>query len=152
MLPMQTTLDIGGIPVWDFLEQLWRNLRHGSWNTAAGVIGFLIVALGLSKLKAVPTPLAVALGFGGFWAGWLARNEFWPDPDRVLFPGNIQADRLLDSAFSSPLAFIIVALAGVGMWVYASAKTTTLVIKVLLIVAALFAASFIYNLLAPIDW
>lgn len=149
MLPMQSDLNISGVPIGDFLEQTWKNLWHGGYNTAAGVLGFLIVALVLTGLK-VNKAISITLGFGGFWAGWLSYNTFFNKPDRELFPGKIQAHNLWDSMFSNPLALIITSTAAIGTFIFA--KSVKLFVKIFLAIAALFAGSLIYNLLVNINW
>jgi len=127
-----------------FIDAIGNNgYQTGTALITATVALVIMVNLKTNKL------IAAGVAIGAFWAGWLGWNTI-TDNDNQLFPGEVQATRLWDVAFTSDMGFLFVAAVGCLLAFFLWRKGTSVLSRIILFVGGIFGASLIYNIIESI--
>jgi hypothetical protein len=133
---------IGGQSISKFISDTVENLADGGYQLVWALIGMVIV-FGIASSAKIKPWFSIPAAIGGFWAGWLAYGTFRRKGE-PLFPGDIQASKLWELIFQDATAAIFVVMA--GALVYYAGKSMKPVPRAILIIAAIFFASLVYNI------
>lgn len=127
-----------------FFEAIGNN----GYQTGTALI---VATLALVAMVNIKTNQIIAGGvaIGAFWAGWLGWNTI-TDNDNQLFPGDVQATRLWDIAFTSDMGFLFVAAVGCVLAFFLWRTATSLVNRIVLFIGGVLGASLIYNIIESV--
>ncbi|MFK7919433.1 MAG: hypothetical protein AB8G14_15260 [Ilumatobacter sp.] len=142
--PVFDTTKSTGAAVWDVFANVFDALGDNGYQTGTAVIvatAALVVLLNLGTNKFAVGAVVV----GAFWAGWLGWNTF-TDNDNQLFPGDIQATKLWDVAFTSDIGFLFVAVVSCVLAALLWRTGIGLASRVVVLIGGIMGASLIYNL------
>jgi hypothetical protein len=149
--PAPSTSDSG---VGSGLDQVIRamidNLGDNVYQTGFALIAATMAVIAMRNThvhKAVLVPVAV----GAFWAGWLGWNTVTGQRN-PLFPGDVDATKLWDVAFTSDTGFLIVVIVACVAAVFLWHSGTTMLSRVVLLAGAVLGASFVYNLFEAVRY
>jgi hypothetical protein len=98
-----------------------------------------MINLGSNKL------VSAAVASGAFWAGWLGWNTV-TNSDNQLFPGDVQATKLWDVAFTSDIGFLFVVAVACLLAVLLWRGSTAMVNRVVMLIGGMLGASLVYNI------
>lgn len=101
----------------------------------------LVALLNLGTQKAA----AAAVTIGAFWAGWLGWNTV-TSSNNQLFPGDVQATKLWDVAFTSDIGFLVVAAVSCVIAALVWRKGVNVPGRAIMVVGGVLGASLVYNL------
>lgn len=142
--PVFDTSKSTGAAVWDVFTNVFDALGANGYQTGTAVIVAtvaLVVLLNLGTNKFATGGVVV----GAFWAGWLGWNTF-TDNDNQLFPGDIQATKLWDVAFTSDIGFLFVAIVSCALAALLWRTGISLASRVIVLIGGVMGASLLYNL------
>ena len=127
-----------------FFEAIGNN----GYQTGTALITATVALVIMVNLKTNQF-IAGGVSIGAFWVGWLGWNTI-TDNDNQLFPGDVQATRLWDVAFTSDMGFLFVAVVGCILAFFLWRKGASVLSRVLLFVGGVVGASLIYNIIESI--
>jgi|GEM_PF-4620513 len=130
--------------VGDVVSGLWDALTSNGYQTGTAVIVATIALVALINLDTNRVAIA-AVSLGAFWFGWLAWNTF-NQTDNQLFPGDVQATKLWDIAFTSDIGFLVVTLVSCVIAAFVWRNGVNKASRVIMLIGGVLGASLIYNL------
>lgn len=130
--------------VWDVITGVFDALGDNGYQTGSALIVSTFVIVALVNLRTNKFVIGAA-AIGAFWAGWLAWNTV-TNNDNQLFPGEIQATKLWDVAFTSDIGFLFVVLVACLLAAVLWRKGIGLGSRVIVLIGGVLGASLIYNL------
>jgi len=137
-----TTSPAGGIS--DVVTGLFSALGNNGYQTGTAVIVATVALIALINLGTHRVAIA-AVTLGAFWFGWLAWNTV-TSTDNQLFPGNVQATKLWDIAFTSDIGFLVVVLVSCVIAALLWRNGVNMASRLIMLVGGVLGASLIYNL------
>ncbi len=133
-----------GSTISEVVSTVYDNLGSNGYQTGVALVVMTIAVVAMLNIK-VNRYLMFPVAIGAFWAGWLGWNTF-TGSDQALFPGEVNATKLWDVAFTSDTGFLLVAIVACIAAVFLWRTGTSLGSRVVLLGGAVLGASFLYNL------
>jgi hypothetical protein len=137
-----------GSSVVDVISTMWDNLNTNLYQTGTALIVATIAIIVMRNMK-TPPYILVPVAIGAFWAGWLGWNTVTAQ-DNPLFPGDIDATKIWDVAFTGETGFLIAVIAACVAAIFLWRSKQPVGSRIVLIVGSVLGASFIYNLVEAI--